>query len=221
MSQDGSSAANYLRQQCTSQKKFQRAKDFQLPATDRYTWDRRRTSPNTTPASTVLNSPDLIEVHYQHQHQIKVGRSPVSQQNERSDYNEATSSGAEYDIIFDDIAENWTESSMPANAREKSDGDMDYDGNNKVMEYDCSPRRFGSYNYQKQHPNVFESKTNSRITNPVAARPGFPQVRYRRFFTRADGPIEPPYLRLILVTSRETFVLRLGTNNNNRRDGSV
>lgn len=51
-------------------------------------------SPNTTPASTVLNSPDLTaEINYLHQHgghnihhhhhhphhQIKVGRSPVSQ----------------------------------------------------------------------------------------------------------------------------------------------
>lgn len=46
-------------------------------------WEKRRRTPNTTPASTVLNSPDFNEVqHYSHnpvQHQIRVGRSPVYQ----------------------------------------------------------------------------------------------------------------------------------------------
>lgn len=46
-------------------------------------WEKRHRSPNTTPASTVLNSPDFGESHhYTHhpvQHQIKVGRSPVNQ----------------------------------------------------------------------------------------------------------------------------------------------
>ncbi|XP_055370734.1 uncharacterized protein LOC129605171 isoform X3 [Condylostylus longicornis] len=50
---------------------------------ERYVWEMRKRSPNTTPASTVLNSPDLIDpLGYSmqlHQHQqIRVGRSPVS-----------------------------------------------------------------------------------------------------------------------------------------------
>ncbi|XP_055525551.1 uncharacterized protein LOC129718629 isoform X5 [Wyeomyia smithii] len=55
---------------------------------DRLLWEMRAThrTPNTTPASTVLNSPDLTDLdsklRYQHSslmhhHQIKVGRSPV------------------------------------------------------------------------------------------------------------------------------------------------
>ncbi|XP_020712809.1 uncharacterized protein LOC101453910 isoform X3 [Ceratitis capitata] len=53
---------------------------------ERYVWEMRTRSPNVTPASTVLNSPDLnTDVqytlhHHQHrQHQIRVGRSPGSQ----------------------------------------------------------------------------------------------------------------------------------------------
>lgn len=112
MSHDESS--DYFRHQYNNQK-FQR-KDFHLP--ERYSWEKRQTSPNTTPASTVLNSPDLIEVHYQHQHQIKVGRSPVSQQDSLestspmpSSENIAISStignSLDYDVIYDDIADNW------------------------------------------------------------------------------------------------------------------
>lgn len=60
---------------------------------ERYVWEMRTRSPNVTPASTVLNSPDLsTDVQYamhqhnrQHSHQhhphhqIRLGRSPVSQ----------------------------------------------------------------------------------------------------------------------------------------------
>lgn len=54
---------------------------------ERYVWEMRSRSPNVTPASTVLNSPDLnTDVQYalhhqhrQHHHQIRVGRSPGSQ----------------------------------------------------------------------------------------------------------------------------------------------
>lgn len=56
--------------------------DYHQNSVDHFIWEKRR-SPNTTPASTVLNSPDLTEMHhYSHssvQHQIKVGRSPVNQ----------------------------------------------------------------------------------------------------------------------------------------------
>lgn len=54
-------------------------------------WEKRRRTPNTTPASTVLNSPDFNEIHhYSHnpvQHQIKVGRSPVNQHDHNKEMN--------------------------------------------------------------------------------------------------------------------------------------
>lgn len=56
-------------------------------------WEKRRRTPNTTPASTVLNSPDFNEMHhYSHnvQHQIKVGRSPVNQHDHNKEKNNAS-----------------------------------------------------------------------------------------------------------------------------------
>lgn len=53
---------------------------------ERYVWEMRARSPNVTPASTVLNSPDLntdmqysIHPHQRQLQQIRVGRSPGSQ----------------------------------------------------------------------------------------------------------------------------------------------
>lgn len=53
---------------------------------ERYVWEMRARSPNVTPASTVLNSPDLntdmqysIHPHPRQLQQIRVGRSPGSQ----------------------------------------------------------------------------------------------------------------------------------------------
>lgn len=96
---------------------------------ERFVWEKRRRSPNTTPASTVLNSPDLSEVnHYSHhpvQHQIKVGRSPVSQHEHSSSKNSASpvspivpprqrnnrpvSLVSEGEVVvFDDIENSWS-----------------------------------------------------------------------------------------------------------------
>lgn len=92
----------------------------------------RRRSPCTTPASTVLNSPDLTihDIGYmQHglpthpHHQIKVGRSPVSHADSGHSGNaspgeEHTASGGRFvddvsgeiqssNVVFDDIGDNW------------------------------------------------------------------------------------------------------------------
>lgn len=97
----------------------------------------RRRSPCTTPASTVLNSPDLTSgdvsymQHSQHglpthpHHQIKVGRSPVSHNDADSGHSgnaspveEHTASGGRFvddvsceikssNVVFDDIGDNW------------------------------------------------------------------------------------------------------------------
>lgn len=97
----------------------------------------RRRSPCTTPASTVLNSPDLTSgdvsymQHSQHglpthpHHQIKVGRSPVNHNDTDSGHSgnaspaeEHTASGGRFvddvsgeikssNVVFDDIGDNW------------------------------------------------------------------------------------------------------------------
>lgn len=61
------------------------ASGFSKPQ-ERYVWEMRARSPNVTPASTVLNSPDLntdmqysIHPHQRQLQQIRVGRSPGSQ----------------------------------------------------------------------------------------------------------------------------------------------
>lgn len=62
---------------------------------DNIFWNKRHRSPTTTPASTVLNSPDFNESHhYSHhlaQHQIKVGRSPVNQHGHNNTEKHSTS----------------------------------------------------------------------------------------------------------------------------------
>lgn len=62
---------------------------------DNIFWNKRHRSPTTTPASTVLNSPDFTESHhYSHhsaQHQIKVGRSPVNQHGHNNTEKHSTS----------------------------------------------------------------------------------------------------------------------------------
>lgn len=93
---------------------------------DRFVWEKRRRS--QTPVSTVLNSPDLSDAsHYPH-HQIKVGRSPVSQHEHNSSSKNSTSpvspiapsrqpnnrphslvSDGEV-VVFDDIEHHWNNS---------------------------------------------------------------------------------------------------------------
>lgn len=98
---------------------------------ERYVWEMRTRSPNVTPASTVLNSPDLnTDVQYalhhqhrQHHHQIRVGRSPGSQFEQQSVMPQGLASpgGSPTDVgkvgaqclrdgeivVFDDIDTNW------------------------------------------------------------------------------------------------------------------
>ncbi|XP_031632124.1 dentin sialophosphoprotein isoform X4 [Contarinia nasturtii] len=81
---DGSNQMTKMHQKWESSsndlRKWTESDDFMR---DGNIWEKRRRTPNTTPASTVLNSPDFNEMHhYSHnpvQHQIKVGRSPVNQ----------------------------------------------------------------------------------------------------------------------------------------------
>lgn len=91
-------------------------------------WEQRKRTPNTTPASTVLNSPDLTDSDSRNcygksgNHHIRVGRSPVNQTNNMG--NGGSGGNVAPDIltptksmavavadgevvVFDDIGENW------------------------------------------------------------------------------------------------------------------
>lgn len=94
-------------------------------------WEQRKRTPNTTPASTVLNSPDLTDSDSRNcygksgNHHIRVGRSPVNQTNNMGNGGGGGSGGvvapdiltptksmavAVADgevVVFDDIGENW------------------------------------------------------------------------------------------------------------------
>ncbi|XP_075155803.1 X11L isoform X2 [Haematobia irritans] len=96
---------------------------------ERYVWEMRARSPNVTPASTVLNSPDLntdmqysIHPHQRQLQQIRVGRSPGSQFEEHNILPQGLASpGSPTDVgkadghclrdgeivVFDDIDTNW------------------------------------------------------------------------------------------------------------------
>ncbi|XP_017485465.1 PREDICTED: uncharacterized protein LOC108374026 isoform X1 [Rhagoletis zephyria] len=106
---------------------------------ERYVWEMRTRSPNVTPASTVLNSPDLnTDVqyalhHHQHRqhHQIRVGRSPGSQFEQQNVMPQGLASpgGSPTDVgkagvqclrdgeivVFDDIDTNWMNKANAAN----------------------------------------------------------------------------------------------------------
>lgn len=108
-------------------------------SSDRYGLrELRRRSPNTTPASTVLNSPDLTEVHhYQHhqQHQIKVGRSPVGHQQDSNCSHPVTpespvasgGNSCSSNIVFDDIGDGDNSSWRQYSYEEKNDESQLYD----------------------------------------------------------------------------------------------
>uniref|UniRef100_A0A1I8Q6G7 Protein lin-10 n=1 Tax=Stomoxys calcitrans TaxID=35570 RepID=A0A1I8Q6G7_STOCA len=96
---------------------------------ERYVWEMRARSPNVTPASTVLNSPDLntdmqysIHPHQRQLQQIRVGRSPGSQFEQHNILPQGLASpGSPTDVgkadghclrdgeivVFDDIDTNW------------------------------------------------------------------------------------------------------------------
>lgn len=166
--------------------------DFEKPQ-ERYVWEMRTRSPNTTPASTVLNSPDLAEVQYsQHhgrQHQIRVGRSPVSQVDNMVPHG-LTSPGSPTDVgkagghcvrdgeivVFDDIDTNWVKSQI-------KDGNVDdvlkvtkMIGQLPIAEYEGSPRRIGNqqqgFSLQAGNFRMMSAACGGMMpTRP----PGFPQ----------------------------------------------
>lgn len=79
-------------------------------------WETRKRTPNTTPASTVLNSPDLTEIETRVSypktgHHIRVGRSPVNHTDGPSSVELVSPTKMAVEdgevVVFDDIGENW------------------------------------------------------------------------------------------------------------------
>ncbi|XP_055680912.1 uncharacterized protein LOC129788691 [Lutzomyia longipalpis] len=172
-------------------------------ASERYLWEMRRRTPNTTPASTVLNSPDLTENesrhgyhhHHHHQYPIKLGRSPVSHADSASPVTPPGGAAVVTEgemVVFDDIGESWNGGRMildsptisdtegAAAPRQESEPSPGVNnrvtkviGNLPIAEYEGSPRRFGNIQY--------DSPVNRAGRNVLASpalfppRPGFPQ----------------------------------------------
>ncbi|XP_073829981.1 X11L isoform X2 [Musca autumnalis] len=111
---------------------------------ERYVWEMRARSPNVTPASTVLNSPDLntdmqysIHPHQRQLQQIRVGRSPGSQFEQHNILPQGLASpGSPTDVgkadghclrdgeivVFDDIDTNWMNKSNNSYSSNHSSG---------------------------------------------------------------------------------------------------
>lgn len=79
-------------------------------------WETRKRTPNTTPASTVLNSPDLTEIetrvtYPKTGHHIRVGRSPVNHTDGSNSVEVVSPTKMAVEdgevVVFDDIGENW------------------------------------------------------------------------------------------------------------------
>lgn len=79
-------------------------------------WETRKRTPNATPSSTVLNSPDLTEIEtrvtYQKTgHHIRVGRSPVNHTDGSNSVEVVSPTKMAVEdgevVVFDDIGENW------------------------------------------------------------------------------------------------------------------
>lgn len=166
-------------------------------------WEKRRRTPNTTPASTVLNSPDFNEGHhYSHnavQHQIKVGRSPVNQHDHNKDKNNtspvspiqphqrstkrpATLVSDGEIVVFDDI-DNWrnqNEKHYTAQGKQQSQQSQQHQqqqnhSNNKSQ----SSHRFNHMLYDNDDDDEGDSNTNSLSTENVTKMIGKFNSQYR------------------------------------------
>lgn len=164
---------------------------------DRYVWEMWMRTSNTTPASTVLNSPDLTDMEQSNnfQNQIQVGRSPVSGQNEeRSPDDSHTFVNEGEVVVFSDIEENWKSENTPASTlTEQQNKYSDYENINHdneatgissstltkmigalpINDYEGSPRRFGNIHHTENLTNQQASQRGNGVDLPRP--PGFPK----------------------------------------------
>lgn len=165
---------------------------------DRYIWEMWMRTSNTTPASTVLNSPDLTDMEQSNnfQNQIQVGRSPVSGQNEeRSPDDSHTFVNEGEVVVFSDIEENWKSDNTPTlTLTEQQNKYSDYENINPdneatgissstltkmigalpINDYEGSPRRFGNIHHTENIANQQTSQQGNSVGFSPRP-PGFPK----------------------------------------------
>ncbi|XP_067641979.1 uncharacterized protein X11L [Eurosta solidaginis] len=164
---------------------------------ERYVWEMRTRSSNVTPASTVLNSPDLntdvqyelqLHQHRQH-HQIRVGRSPGSQFEQQNVLPQGLASpgGSPTDVakvgvqclregeivVFDDIDTNWMNKTNTSGINNSLNSAASYTNTNTTYTA-----------YHQQHNNEDILKVTKMIGQlPIAEYEGSP----RRFGNQMQG----------------------------------
>lgn len=177
--------------------------NYQMPEkakdnNDRFVWEMWMRTSNTTPASTVLNSPDLTEIEQSNnfQNQIQVGRSPVSGQNEEQSPDDSHTFVNDGEVVvFSDIEENWksgnistpTSTNQPNqyNDYENIDPDNEATGMSSstltkmigalpINDYEGSPRRFGNIHHTENLANQQNSQCGENVGSSPRP-PGFPK----------------------------------------------
>ncbi|XP_037812950.1 uncharacterized protein LOC119604434 isoform X1 [Lucilia sericata] len=168
---------------------------------ERYVWEMRARSPNVTPASTVLNSPDLntdmqysIHPHQRQLQQIRVGRSPGSQFEQHNILPQGLASpGSPTDVgkadgqclrdgeivVFDDIDTNWMNKSNNSYSSNHSNHVRDsYHGNEDILKVTKMIGQLPIAEYEgsprrfgNQPPAMKSNSTNASGNNMVPKRP--------------------------------------------------
>lgn len=164
---------------------------------DRYGYDIWKRTPNTTPTSTVLNSPDLHDMETKHissfqHHQVAIDSPNSSHRNSPLPSN-LTKDGEV--VVFDDIADDWRKIQEKFNQEESSSNNSQITkmiGVLPITEYEGSPRRFGNIHYDDDEvesgggasssmavhrlPSLLASPTSSLgAISSTKKTPGFPK----------------------------------------------
>lgn len=168
---------------------------------DRYGYDIWKRTPNTTPASTVLNSPDLHDMETKHissfqHHSVPVGRSPVGYTDSPISSNSPIPTNLTKDdevIVFDDISDDWRKIQEKFNQQESVKNNSQITkmiGVLPITEYEGSPRRFGNIHYDDDEVECVGAgsstvhRLSSLLESPTASlgavsstkkTPGFPK----------------------------------------------
>ncbi|KAL9880719.1 X11L isoform 2-T3 [Glossina fuscipes fuscipes] len=163
---------------------------------ERYVWEMRARSPNVTPASTVLNSPDLnndmqysLHPHQRQMQQIRVGRSPGSQFEQHNILPQGLASpGSPTDVgkadgqcvrdgeivVFDDIDTNWMNKTNSSYASNHNSSIRDvFHGNEDVLKVTKMIGQLAIAEYEGS-PRRFGNQPPIKATFPKRP-PGFPQ----------------------------------------------
>ncbi|XP_037937369.1 uncharacterized protein LOC119670974 isoform X2 [Teleopsis dalmanni] len=193
------SANNELTTNLTNNINITVAKNVDKPQ-ERYVWEMRSRSPNVTPASTVLNSPDMntdmqytLQHHNRQHHQIRVGRSPGSQFEQHNILPQGLASpGSPTDVgkadgqclrdgeivVFDDIDTNWMNKTNSNNSKENIQHLQH--NNEDILKVTKMIGQLPIAEYEGS-PRRFGNQPQTKQTNTITGNafpkrpPGFPQ----------------------------------------------